>query len=303
MTQKPGGRGSCAAIRRDVSVITDSTASTFEAYLSLRPFGKGVRDAQGIARRSDRGDRRGGVGGGGDLLPTAGRDERHLRRRRRRADGGSGRGGHRGRGARGRGPRARGRGACRRSRERGGAGQHHARRGSRDGAARAGPRMGRGDQARRRGHVGADDRDRPERRVRLRDVQPVRRPEGVQQVSRHPDIRACLGEQRGELGARDVPVSVLGREVAVRPRREGRVERRDLRHVHERLRHDVQQVRRSRRHVERADRGVREAVGRQAVDRREPERHGRLHRVRDRLRRLGGRLPQRRHVVRGRRSS
>ena len=77
----------------------DSTCST-PRHTVLSSFGKGVRDAQGTDRRSDRGGRRGGLIGVVSF-PIARGDERHRRRRRRRADGGPRRVGHRERGAEG----------------------------------------------------------------------------------------------------------------------------------------------------------------------------------------------------------
>ena len=296
------------APRPDVtgSVTTDSTPST-PGVRFPSTFGKGVRDAQGIARRSDRGVRRGGVGGGGDLLPTAGRHERRPPGRRRRADGGRRRGGPEGGEPEGEEPE--GEDPAREAAEHVGVPVTAAAQGSITRAeARVWRRASRlpdgpvrsSSAWRTRGSRRSPPTRAPRTSTRCTTVSAVPR---RATVSRHPHVRARLREQRRQLGSRDLPVSVLGREVAVRPGPEGGLERRGLRHVHERLRHDVQQVRRPRCHVEHADRGVCEAGGRQAVDRREPQRNRRLHRVRDRLRRVGGRLPQRRYVLLGTRSS
>ena len=93
-------------------------------------------------------------------------------------------------------------------------------------------------------------------------------------------------------GGRSYLCAVPGREVAVRPGLQGASRRRapyaTFMNGND---HDVQQVDEPRGHMEHADRGLRPAVGGQAVDRREPQRHRRLHRLRDFSRRVGRRPP------------
>ena len=108
------------------------------------------------------------------------------------------------------------------------------------------------------------------------------RPKACKNCPPIPMLLRVSSDNGVDVGTRDLPLPVPGREaVPVRPGGEGREQRRRVRDVDEQVRDRLLEVHEPRRDVDRPDQGVGQPVGRQAVDRRQPQRRGRLRRVRD----------------------